>query len=63
VENLRIEKTVSSENRPSFNDWCIELKVSSGYFVVGQRDVKLQQTFKGKKVGVYEKIKSILGIW
>jgi hypothetical protein len=48
MENLKIMKTVTSENRPSFNDWAKEFKVSSGYFVVERREVILPQTYKPK---------------
>lgn len=39
MSSVKVMRTVQSENRPSFNEWCQELKVSSGYYVVGQKDV------------------------
>jgi hypothetical protein len=46
MENLKIMRTVTSDDRPSFNDWAKELKVSSGYHVIEQREVKLPETYK-----------------
>lgn len=46
MENLKIMRTVTSENRPSFNEWAKELKVSSGYHVIGQKEVKQPQFYK-----------------
>lgn len=60
MENLKIQSTVTSENRPSFNEWAQELKVSSGYYVVGQKETKLPQTYKVKKVSLIEFIKNII---
>jgi hypothetical protein len=48
MENLKIMRTVTSDDRPSFNDWAKELKVSSGYHVIGQREIKLPQIYKPK---------------
>jgi hypothetical protein len=60
MENLKIQSTITSEKRPSFNDWCLEMKVSSGFFVVGQREVKLKQTVKPKKTTFIERIFQML---
>jgi hypothetical protein len=60
MENLKIMKTVTSEDRPSFNDWAKELKVSSGYYVIGQRDIKLPQTYQPKKETFWETMRRLL---
>lgn len=62
MENIKIMRTVTSENRPSFNDWAKELRVSSGYFVVGQREVKLSQTYKPKSETIWERMSKFLGL-
>jgi hypothetical protein len=56
MENLKIMRTVTSDDRPSFNDWAKELKVSSGYHVIGQREIKLPQTYKTKRESIWERM-------
>jgi hypothetical protein len=62
MENLKIMKTVTSENRPSFNEWAKELRVSSEYYIIGEREFRLKQKCKPKEETIWERINKIFGI-
>lgn len=61
MENLKVMRTVGGDNRPSFNEWCKELKVSSQYVEVNRREPILRQSIK-EEVTVWERIGRRLGI-
>lgn len=63
MESLKVMKTVTSENRPSYNEWCQELKVSSQYNEPNRREPILRQSVKDP-IGttVWERIGKRLGL-
>jgi hypothetical protein len=56
-------RTVQSENRPSFNEWCQELKVSSGYVEPNRGDSILRRSVQGMYEPTFlERLSRILGL-
>lgn len=63
MENLKVMRTVGGDNRPSFNDWCKELKVSSQYIDVNRMEPILRQSVKEQySVTIWERIGRRLGL-
>jgi hypothetical protein len=61
MKNLNVMKTIGSENRPSFNDWCMELKVSSQYVEVNRKEPILRQSLK-TELTLWEEFCKLLGL-
>lgn len=63
MENVKIMRTVQSENKPSFNEWCKELKVSSGYVEPNRREPILRQSVKSMYEPTFlEKLFRVFGL-
>lgn len=60
MSNVKVMKSITPENRPSFNDWCKEFNVSSSYVDPELRDdFKLTKPLKPKDRTLSEKIGEI----
>lgn len=63
MSSVKVMKTITSENRPSFNEWCQDLKVSSGYVEPNRREPILRQTIKSKDDPTFwESLFKVLGL-
>lgn len=62
MSSVKTMKTTTSETRPSYNEWCKELKVSSGYVEPNRREPILRQSVKSKdEPTIFEKFFTFLG--
>ena len=63
MSNVRVMKSITPKDRPSFNDWCKEFNVSSSYIDPELRDnFKLTKPLKPKEDSFWEKLGKSLGI-
>jgi hypothetical protein len=63
MSNVKIMKTVTTENRPTFNDWCQEFNVSSSYVEPNlKNDYKLTKPLNSKEDSFWEMLGKTLGL-
>lgn len=63
MSSVKVMRTVQSEERPTFNEWCQELKVSSGYVEPNRKEPILRQSVQGMyEPTILERIFRSLGL-
>jgi hypothetical protein len=63
MSNVKVMKSITPENRPSFNDWCQEFNVSSSYVEPELRDnFKLTKPLKPKEESFWERLFRSFGL-